>query len=94
MKIRKTYIAYLDVLNILACLAVLFLHHNRIVHYYDIHTIAWKQSLAIEVLCYWAVPIFLMLTGITLMNYRDKYTTHEFKKKEWCVRLFLSCYGV
>lgn len=36
------------------------------------------QSLAVEVICYWAVPIFFMLTGATLMNYRSKYDTKTF----------------
>ncbi|OOF82569.1 polyhydroxyalkanoate depolymerase [Rodentibacter ratti] len=57
------------------------LHHNGIVHNYDIHTLAWKQALAFEVLFYWAVPVFFMLTGATLIRYREKYSTVEFFKK-------------
>lgn len=49
MNERQTRILYLDILNILACFAVLMLHHNGIVHNYDIHTSAWKQALAFEV---------------------------------------------
>lgn len=49
--------------------------------YHD--TLAWKQALGVEVLCYWAVPIFFMLSGVTLMGYRDKYSTKEFFKKRF-----------
>lgn len=54
----KSRVVYFDILNILACFAVLLLHHNGIVHYYDVNSLAWKQSLAFEVLFYWAVPVF------------------------------------
>lgn len=81
MNERQTRILYLDILNILACFAVLMLHHNGIVHNYDIHTSTWKQALAFEVLFYWAVPVFFMLTGATLIRYREKYSTGEFFRK-------------
>lgn len=70
-------VVYFDVLNILACFCVICLHCNGIVHTYT-QTSAWAQSLAVEVICYWAVPIFFMLTGATLMNYRSKYDTKTF----------------
>ena len=35
----------------------------------------------VEVGFYWAVPIFLMLSGATLMNYREKYSTKTFFSK-------------
>ena len=34
-----------------------------------------------EVAFYWAVPIFLMLSGATLLNYREKYSTKIFFRK-------------
>ena len=57
------------------------LHYNGIVHNYDIHTSAWKQALPFEVFFYWAVPVFFMLTGATLIRYREKYSTGEFFRK-------------
>ncbi|SUT94383.1 Uncharacterised protein [Actinobacillus lignieresii] len=41
----KTHLIYLDILNIFACIAVLFLHHNGIVHWYNVNELAWKQAL-------------------------------------------------
>lgn len=37
----------------------------------------------VETVCYWAVPVFLMLSGANLMGYRDKYSTAEFFKKRF-----------
>ncbi|MDY4280004.1 MAG: acyltransferase [[Pasteurella] mairii] len=71
-------VIYFDVLNVLACFAVIALHHNGIVHNYNINTAAWKQALAFEVIFFWAVPVFFMLSGATLLDYRSKYTTKQF----------------
>ena len=79
--INKKRIPYFDVLNIIACIAVIALHHNGVVHWYDVHTAIWKESLFFEVSFFWAVPIFFMLTGATLLDYRSKYSTYDFFKK-------------
>lgn len=79
---EKKRVIYFDVLNILAALAVVFLHANSMVHSFS-DTVAWRQALSVEVLCYWAVPIFFMLSGANLMNYRERYTTGEFFKKRF-----------
>ena len=78
----KKRILYFDVLNILACIAVIALHHNGIVHTYS-DSCAWKTALIVEVAAYWAVPVFLMLTGATLMPYREKYDTKTFFVKRF-----------
>ena len=76
----KKRVLYYDVLNILATIAVVAMHMNGIVHWYS-DTLAWKQALVVEVGGFWAVPVFLMLSGATLMGYRERYTTKEFFKK-------------
>lgn len=64
MKIENSNrVLYYDMLNILACLSVIALHHNGLVHHYS-NTIAWKSSLIVECGLYWAVPIFCMLSGL------------------------------
>lgn len=80
--INKKRVGYFDVLNISATLTVVFLHCNGIVHTYS-NTNAWKQALIIEVICYWAVPVFFMLSGATLFEYRKRYTTCVFLKKRF-----------
>ena len=77
---KKQRILYYDILNILACFCVIWLHTNGTVHKY-FPTFSWKTSLIVEVIAYWAVPVFFMLTGATLMDYRKKYDTKTFFKK-------------
>lgn len=78
---NNSRVIYFDILNVLACFAVLALHHNGIVHNYNVHELAWKQALFFEVAFYWAVPIFFMLSGATLLGYREKYSTKDFFAK-------------
>lgn len=73
----KNRIHYFDFLNVIACMAMLGLHHNLIVHRYS-QDDSWAQALIVEVVCYWAVPVFFMLSGATLMEYRRRYGTVEF----------------
>ena len=80
MKEKSKRVLYYDLLNIAACIAVIALHHNGLVHTFTGDKI-WKECLLVEVGFYWAVPIFLMLSGATLMNYRKKYSTKTFFSK-------------
>lgn len=80
MEGKKNRVLYFDVLNILSCIAVIALHHNGLVHSFE-DTLAWRESLVIECLFYWAVPVFLMISGANLLNYREKYNTAVFFKK-------------
>ena len=47
--INNQRVPYFDVLNIIACIAVIALHHNGIVHWYDVHSVIWIQALVFEV---------------------------------------------
>ena len=76
----KNRVVYFDCLNIAACFSVIALHCNQMVHTWQPGK-NWLFALLIEVLFYWAVPIFLMLTGATLMRYRDRYDTKTFLSK-------------
>lgn len=78
--IKNERIVYLDILNILAILAVIAMHCNGIVHGIP-NTRAWSTSLIVECICYFAVPLFFMISGANLMKYRQRYTTKEFFKK-------------
>lgn len=71
---------YFDLLTIVSCIAVVCLHCNALVHSFE-PTPSWDAALVVEVLAYFAVPVFFMLTGANNMRYRDKYTTGEFLKR-------------
>lgn len=79
---EKKRIIYFDILNILACICVIFLHMNGIVHNYS-NSRSWKTALIFEVICYWAVPVFIMLSGATLFKYKERYDTKTFFKKRF-----------
>lgn len=71
---------YFDVLNIVACFGVVAMHFNGLTHAYS-STFGWRQALFVDCLFYWAVPIFFMLSGATLMDYLDKYETNTYFRK-------------
>lgn len=78
--LKKERTIYFDLLNILAMISVVAMHCNGLVHG-NPNIKAWNTSLIVECICYWAVPVFIMLSGANLMVYRKKYSTKEFFKK-------------
>ena len=74
-------IIYFDILNVIACFCVVCMHCNGWIHLF-IKDDLWGARVLIEVVCYFAVPVFL-LSGATLLNYRQRYSTTEFYKKRF-----------
>ena len=70
-------IQYIYFLNIAATIAVLYLHCNGCFWTYS-DSFVWKSSVYIETLFYWAVPVFFMIPGVTLIDYRDRCSTREY----------------
>jgi len=73
--LRNTF--YIDVLAILSAFAVVMLHANGVFWSHPSGRL-WITSNCIESMFYFAVPVFFMISGATLIDYRDKYTTREF----------------
>ena len=73
-------VLYFDVLNCFACFSVVILHFNGLAHSYS-PTADWLQALLFECIFFGAVPIFLMLSGATLVEYEKRYSTKQFFKK-------------
>ena len=80
--VKPKRLVYLDILNIIAMIQVVDLHVNGIVHSHP-EIRAWNTSLIVKVLFYWGVPLYLMISGANLMNYRSKYDTKTFFKKRF-----------
>lgn len=76
----KERIVYFDVLNVVSCFSVVCLHCNGYVHTY-VKDEWWWLRVMIEVLFYFAVPVFFMLSGATLFNYHERYSISTFYKK-------------
>lgn len=81
---------YIQILGVLSCLAVVVLHTNGC--FWDFsYERYWLTANLIENLCYFAVPIFFMISGATLMDYRKRYSTilqKNFSKKDFGRQLF------
>lgn len=71
-----------DLLNIAACMAVVMLHVNGAIWTFS-YGRYWWTSLIGETVFYWAVPVFFMLSGANLMDYRKRYSTRTFLKKRF-----------
>lgn len=76
----NTRVSYFDYLNVFSCISVIALHCNGVFHHYTQDN-QWVVSAAVNVLFYCAVPLFFMLSGATLLEYRKRYSTEEFFKK-------------
>lgn len=77
---QKKNLVYLDILNTIACLMVVFFHCNGIFYEYS-DTVSWKISVVDRCIVFSAIPVFFMLTGAKLFEYRNRYSTYEFIKK-------------
>lgn len=77
---RRYY--YLDALNILATFAVVMLHSSEFA-FANASGIRWDLAVAIQVLFIFAVPIFLMISAVNILNYRERETTEVFFKKRF-----------
>ena len=77
---EKKYNLCYDFLTIPACLMVVFFHTNGILYTYS-DSLSWKISVAERCVVYSAIPIFFMLSGAKLMEYRKRYSTKEYAKK-------------
>ena len=68
---------YFDHLTMAACIEDVYRRSNTLAHGFQ-PTAEWAQALVAEVVFFWAVPVFFMLTGANNMGYRDKYDTKTF----------------
>ena len=73
----KKHSQFIDVLTVISCIGVVFLHANGIFWAHPSGRL-WITANIIETLFYYAVPIFFMISGFTLMNYRERYDTLSF----------------
>lgn len=71
---RRSYITFLTVLS---ALAVVLLHADGVFWDFRIEPY-WFSANIIDGTFYFAVPIFLMISGATLMDYRERYSTKDF----------------
>ena len=73
---------YLDYLNVLSAFAVVMLHTNNVFWTFSYNRY-WLTANIIESVFYFAVPIFFMISGATLIDYSKRYSTKTFLKKRF-----------
>jgi len=76
----KSKMQYLSFLNVISCIAVIMLHTNGCFWAFS-HERYWVTANVIESVMYFAVPVFFMISGATLIDYRERYSTKTFMKK-------------
>lgn len=86
-KQHVTSLFYVTILNVVASFSVVALHTNGIFWTRPTGRL-WITSNFIETWFYFAVPIFFMCTGLTLLDYPSRYSTKEYFKKR-CSKVVL-----
>ena len=69
---------YISILNVLACIGVVILHTFETGYTSDANFVF---EVLIRAIAFCAVPVFFMITGATLIDYRERYDTKTFFKK-------------
>lgn len=72
---------YLDLLSIIAAFSVIILHVNGVFWEFSSTQSYWKSALIIESVFYFAVPVFFMISGATLMDFYERYGLGVYFKK-------------
>lgn len=80
MKSKK--IEYIDLANVIATFAVVFLHANSC--FWDFSKERyWITADVIESVFIFAVPLFFMISSVTLIDYQKRYDTKTFFRKRF-----------
>ena len=80
MKIKR--IEYIDLANVISTFAVVILHTNGCFWNFSRERY-WLTANVIESLFIFAVPVFFMISSISLMDYQKKYDTKIYLKKRF-----------
>ena len=80
MKTKK--IEYIDLATVIAAIAVVFLHTNGCFWEFS-KSRYWLTANVIESVFIFAVPVFFMISSVTLMDYQKRYDTKTFLKKRF-----------
>lgn len=73
---------YIDYLTAISCLGVVFLHANGVFWSRPVGMV-WISANVIESLFYFSAPVFFMLSGATLLGYRERYDTKTMLKRRF-----------
>lgn len=98
MDARKKDIEYINLASVISAIAVVFLHANSCFWKYSSTERYWITANIIECVFYFAVPVFFMITGVTLLDFNKRYGLKQyfFKRIEKTLipYLFWSFFGL
>lgn len=91
-KLKQHRFYYMDLLNVIACIAVVVLHCSSAVFLNEGGSF-WRYCVVIQSVFIFAVPIFIMISGANLLGYRKRYSTKDFFKKRMrrILGVFIGC---
>ncbi len=72
---------FITLASVIAALSVMWLHTNNCFWWMGVDDARWPLANGIETLFYFAAPLYFMISGATLINYRDRYTTGRYFAK-------------
>lgn len=78
--VEQTKEEYITLLNVVSAISVVCLHVNGCFWTFSTDRY-WFRANIIESVFYFAVPIFFMISGATLVNYGERYSTKEYAIK-------------
>ena len=79
----KKTTGYITFVIVVSAFAVLTLHTNNCFWWYTGKEDYWFSANIIECVFYFAVPLFFMVSGITLMDFFDRYTMKAYFSKRF-----------
>ena len=70
-------IGYITLMSVFSAFSVVLTHTNRCFWQFSTDSY-WLSATIIECLMSFCVPVFFMISGATLIDYRDRYSTKEY----------------
>lgn len=81
MNIEKNDVSWINFANVVSALAVVILHTNSCFWRFSSTERYWKTANIIECFFYFAVPVFFMISGATLLDFNKRYGIREYFKR-------------
>ncbi|MDY5912288.1 MAG: acyltransferase [Inconstantimicrobium porci] len=80
-KVQNQNINYISLASLISAIAVVFLHSNGVFWNFNATAGYWKSANIIESVFYFAVPVFFMISGVTLLDFNKRYNLKVYFSK-------------
>ena len=95
-QLKKNRVIFVDFLRIIACFLVIVNHTNSRIFLGTTPSLLWFLSLSYFFICKVAVPVFVIITGYTMLDRETSYrkTALQFLRAALCLVLFSAVYYI